>query len=70
MQEEFEYIKEVTRAVYRRRTDKEEIEDTKGVIRCRTPKKDMQEEFEYIKGVTRAVHRRRTDKKSLQIEKE
>jgi hypothetical protein len=39
-----------------------------GVIRDRTPKRDIHEELEYTKGVIRAVHRRRTHKKSLKIQ--
>jgi hypothetical protein len=39
-----------------------------GVIRDRTPKKDIHEELEYTKGVIRAVHRRRTHKKNLKIQ--
>ena len=38
-----------------------------GVIRDRTPKKDIHEELEYTIGVIRAVHRRGTHKKSLKI---
>jgi hypothetical protein len=39
-----------------------ELEDTKGVSRCRTPKKDIQEEFEDTKGGIR----NRTPKKDIQ----
>jgi hypothetical protein len=46
----------------------EELEDAKGVISSRTPKKDMQEKLEYTKGAFRVVSRIRTDKKSSKMQ--
>jgi hypothetical protein len=70
MQEEFEETKEVIRAVHRRRTHKKSLKMQNGVIRARTPKKEIHEELEYTKGVIRAVHRRRIYTSSLNIQQE
>ena len=48
----------------------EELEDTKGVIRGRTPKNDRQKENEDTKGLLRAQYRKRTYMQSLKIQKE
>ena len=54
--------------VHQRSTCKKRLQIKKGVIRGRTPQKDMQEKLEYTKGVIRAVHRIRTNKKSSKMQ--